>query len=62
MAIEIMFLIVSLSLLISSCESSMTDEPIVELPFGKIRGNHAEGYYEFHNIPFAEPPIGKHKK
>ncbi|XP_055914687.1 esterase 6-like [Eupeodes corollae] len=61
MAIEITFLIVSLSLLFSSCKSSMTNEPIVELPLGKIRGTHAEGYYEFHNIPFAEPPIGKHR-
>ncbi|XP_055845644.1 esterase-5B-like [Episyrphus balteatus] len=45
--------------LISKCFSE--SEPVVTLPFGKIRGIHADGNYKFHNIPFAEPPVGKHR-
>ncbi|XP_055846830.1 esterase 6-like [Episyrphus balteatus] len=53
------FAFLSFLFLISKCSSE--NAPIVTLPFGKILGIHANGHYEFHNIPFAEPPIGKHR-
>ncbi|XP_055843583.1 esterase-5B-like isoform X2 [Episyrphus balteatus] len=37
------------------------NDPIVQLPNGKIRGVNHGNYLSFESIPYAEPPIGKNR-
>nr|WCC58172.1 carboxylesterase [Pharsalia antennata] len=53
--------LVLINLKIASAAES--DDPIVELPEGKIRGQvlkseHNKPYYAFQQIPYASPPVG----
>ncbi|EDW59810.1 esterase-5B [Drosophila virilis] len=38
---------------------SATDQLLVELPCGKLRGRDNERYYSYESIPYAEPPVGE---
>lgn len=54
--------LVLLSIPLLACNGFTENNPVVTLPLGKVIGSRSnDGYYEFHNIPYAEPPIGKHR-
>ncbi|XP_055912378.1 esterase-5B-like [Eupeodes corollae] len=61
--ISLLLICLSAAVVVVSCNKIESDEePIVQLPNGKIRGLKRPGnYLSFESIPYAEPPIGKNR-